>query len=177
MLKTLLKPSFWPIVALAIAAAMLATAHAFEHFLLLAPCPLCLRQREVYWAALILGAIGYGVIRLKPSPRLLITVNVLLALVFITSAVIAGYHAGVEWKFWPGPTACSGGLGDSLAGSAAGMDLDRAFATVSCSEAAWRLFGISMAGYNTLASLLFGALSILAAKRAFEDAELDSTID
>ena len=33
-------------------AAMLATAHAFQTFGHLAPCTLCLKQREVYWVVL-----------------------------------------------------------------------------------------------------------------------------
>ena len=41
----------WPVLAALASAAMLAAAHAFETFGGYAPCMLCLRQREVYWAA------------------------------------------------------------------------------------------------------------------------------
>jgi len=43
---------WWTVFAFVISAAMLAAAHAFERFGGLDPCNLCLKQREVYWAAL-----------------------------------------------------------------------------------------------------------------------------
>lgn len=138
---------------------MLAFAHAFEHFGRYLPCPLCLRQREVYWAAIVVAAAGLIALKLWASDRLIITLNILLCLVFITGAVIAGYHAGVEWKMWPGPADCSSGIGGGLPPSLSDMNLDKKFSTVSCSDAAWRMLGISMAGYNTLISLALAALS------------------
>ena len=50
----------WPLVAALVSAAMLAIAHAFERFGGLAPCTLCLRQREVYWVALAVGLVGFA---------------------------------------------------------------------------------------------------------------------
>ena len=49
---------WWPVVALIASAAMLATAHAFETFGKLYPCPLCLKQREVFWVAGAVALIG-----------------------------------------------------------------------------------------------------------------------
>ena len=166
MLNRFFLPKAWPIWAIIASILMLGAAHAFERFALLAPCPLCLRQREVYWAAILLAVIGLVLIRWIKGPRLVMTVNVLLGLVFVTGAVIAGYHAGVEWGLWPGPTACSGTGGEGLALDAASMNLNRGFATVSCSEAAWRMFGISMAGYNAVISLGLAIASGISARRA-----------
>jgi disulfide bond formation protein DsbB len=45
-----LKTWRWPALALAAAAFMLGAAHVFENVFNFAPCPLCLRQREIYWA-------------------------------------------------------------------------------------------------------------------------------
>ena len=159
MSKLFLSPRNWPVWAFLVSAGMLGAAHAFEHIGRYLPCQLCLRQREVFWAAIAVALIGFVVTRLKPSERLLMTVNAMIGLIFLTSVVVAGYHAGVEWKLWPGPADCAAGGNLDLPGSLAEIDFSRRFATVSCSEAAWRLFGISMAGYNALLSLGLAAVS------------------
>ena len=149
---------------------MLGAAHAFEHIGRYLPCQLCLRQREVFWAAIAVALIGLVVTRLRPSDRLLMTVNAMIGLVFLTGAIVAGYHAGVEWKFWPGPADCAAGGNLDLPGSLSEIDFNRRFATVSCSEAAWRLFGISMAGYNALISLGLAVVSAFFALKTVSSA-------
>ena len=163
-------PVTWPVWALICSAAMLAAAHAFERFGNFLPCPLCLRQREVYWAAISVAIVSLVVMRLWPAYRLTIAFNLILGLVFLTGAVIAGYHTGVEWGWWQGPADCSGAPGDALSGSLSQIDFDKRYATVSCSDAAWRMFGISMAGYNTLVSLALAGLSSLFAISALQSA-------
>ncbi len=61
--------------------------------------------------------------------------------------MIGVYHAGVEWHFWAGPSACTGSAFQIVG------KLDLNAHVVSCDHAAWRLFGISMAGYNAIISL------------------------
>jgi disulfide bond formation protein DsbB len=106
-LSPLLSGWRWPVFALAASALMLAAAHAFEQFGNLAPCPLCLRQREVYWALIAMTLTGLGIWRLVPKRRFLVALNVLIGLVFVTGVVVAAYHAGVEWQIFPPPTGCS----------------------------------------------------------------------
>jgi len=152
----------WRFAALVASAAMLASAHAFERFGGLEPCTLCLRQREVYWTAGVLAALSMFVVRLPGGPRWRAPSDVLLGLVFLAGAAIAVWHAGAEWRFWPGPQACAG------AGSVNAADLDallggaRARAP-ACDEAAWVFAGLSMAGWNALISAGLAALSFLAA--------------
>ncbi|HZZ67923.1 MAG TPA: disulfide bond formation protein B [Phenylobacterium sp.] len=165
-MSALLRPFLdrWRFVALVISGAMLATAHGFETFGGLAPCELCLKQRTVYWVAGAIAAAAMIVVRLPGGPRWREASCWLLALVFLASVGIAGYHAGVEWHFWPGPASCSGGgkvsmaaLNDLLQGKGVKMP--------NCDEPAWKLFGLSMAGWNTVASVVFVALSVAAAIR------------
>ena len=163
-------PRNWPVWAFLVSAGMLGAAHAFEHIGRYLPCQLCLRQREVFWAAIAVALIGLVVTRLRPSDRLLMTVNAMIGLVFLTGAIVAGYHAGVEWKFWPGPADCAAGGNLDLPGSLSEIDFNRRFATVSCSEAAWRLFGISMAGYNALISLGLAVVSAFFALKTVSSA-------
>jgi disulfide bond formation protein DsbB len=163
----MLKPFLdrWRLCALLASAAMLATAHAFETFGGYAPCTLCLRQREVYWAAAVIAAVGMVVVRLPGGPRWRQISDWILALVFLVGAGWAIYHAGAEWKLWPGPTTCSG-AGGSV--SAADLNAFLEGAKVrppACDEAAWVFAGLSMAGWNALASLGLAVLSVLAAIR------------
>lgn len=154
----------WRLCALIASAAMLAIAHAFETFGGYAPCTLCLRQREVYWAAGGLAAAFMVIVRMPGGPRWRAATCWLLALVFLYGAGLAAYHAGAEWKFWPGPATCSGAGGVD----AAAMDALLGGARIrppACDTAAWVFAGLSMAGWNVLASLGLTALSVAAALR------------
>src|SRR5471030_2665348 len=96
----------WPLFALAISAAMLAIAHAFQTFGHLAPCHLCLKEREVYWAAMAISAVAI-VAGLTPLKGLgTRTGCAVLVLAFGYSAYLAGFHAGAEWKWWAAPVTC-----------------------------------------------------------------------
>lgn len=151
----------WPAMALAAALAMLGTAHAFEQFALMLPCELCLRQREIYWAVAAMSLTAVILWRIRQNPRFMLAINVMLGLVFLTGAVIAAYHAGVEWKFWPAPSGCAAGAIDISAIDF--KDLDQRQATVSCTEAPWAMLGLSMAGWNTLVSFALALISFRAA--------------
>jgi disulfide bond formation protein DsbB len=142
---------------------MLAAAHAFETFGGYAPCHLCLYQRDVYWTALGAGILGFalGYMRLPWAGR---AANWLLALIFLAGTGIAAYHAGVEWKWWPGPTSCTGG-GSLNAGDLSAFLNGAKIRPPSCDEAAWRMVGISMAGYNAVISLALVVLSAIAARK------------
>src|SRR3984957_7692038 len=97
----------WPIFALVISAAMLAIAHGFQTFGHLAPCHLCLKEREVYWAAMAISAVAIvaGLTPLKGrGARIGCAV---LGLTCGYSACLAGFHAVAEWKWWPAPETCS----------------------------------------------------------------------
>lgn len=154
----------WPIFAAIAAIAMLASAHAFERFAHLPPCALCLRQREVYWGVLALAAAALAARLIVKSHPVARAFDVLLGLAFLTGFVVAVYHAGAEWKFWPGPQTCSGTPGGVLA---AGGDLlaalSRPTVVVPCDEAPWRMLGLSMAGWNALVSAGLAVLSFCAA--------------
>ncbi|MGH7027317.1 disulfide bond formation protein B [Brevundimonas sp.] len=165
----LLLTRWWTAFALAASLAMLAAAHAFERFGGMDPCNLCLKQREVYWAAVaIAGAATFWAVLSRASrgtPRI---ASFLLAAVFFTGAITAGFHAGGELKWWALPATC-------MAGNPADFSLEglNALAAgtaeikpiVGCDAVSWSLFGISMAGWNFFISLALAVFSLLAAKR------------
>lgn len=153
--------ALWPWGAIVVSALMLAAAHAFEHFGGLAPCQLCLRQREVYWGAIAIAGLGLLAARLAPTLFVPRATAALLAVAFLAGAGVAIYHAGAEYKFWPGPSTC----GAVSTGPISAADMASALdgpprPAVRCDEAAWTLFGVSMAGYNALISLALAGISL-----------------
>ena len=159
------------VAALAIAAtaaATLAGAWFFQLVLDIQPCPLCLEQRYAYYLALPLALlIAFAAARGAPRTLLLAGFAVLL-LAALANAWLGGYHAGVEWKFWPGPNDCSGPMVDL---GSAGTLLQRldTVKVIRCDEVQWRFLGLSLAGYNVLISLAMALMAIwgiVAANRA-----------
>lgn len=155
----------WRLCAVLVAAAMLATAHAFETFGGYAPCTLCLRQREVYWVVLGAGLAFMVLVRTPGGPRWRGLTCWVLALLFLVSCGVATYHAGAEWKFWPGPQACASGGGGVSAADLSAFLAGAKVRPPACDEAPWVFAGLSMAGWNALISLILAVLSVLAAVR------------
>ncbi len=152
--------SFCAALIAVIAALTLAGAWFFQLVLGLQPCPLCLEQRYAYYLAVPL-AIAVAVVAGRGGPRWLVYAGLLIvALAALGNAVLGGYHAGVEWQWWQGPTDCSGPV--TNLGSAGDL-LSRldTVKVVRCDEVQWRFLGLSMAGYNVLLSLLIAALALL----------------
>jgi disulfide bond formation protein DsbB len=142
-----------------IAAATLAGAWFFQLVLGIQPCPLCLEQRYAYYLAVPLGAlVAFGAVRGAPRPLLLTGLGI-LALAVLANAALGGYHAGVEWHFFQGPTDCTGPIGNL---GSAGNLLERldTVKVVRCDEVQWRFLGLSLAGYNVLISLLMAAIAL-----------------
>jgi disulfide bond formation protein DsbB len=142
----------------AVAAATLAGAWFFQLVLDIRPCPLCLEQRYAYYLALPLAlVVAFAAARGAPRPLLLAGFAVLL-LATLANAWLGGYHAGVEWKFWEGPTDCSGPVVDL---GSAGTLLQRldSVKVIRCDEVQWRFLGLSLAGYNVLISLAMAAVA------------------
>lgn len=167
-MANLLRPFLdrWRLCALLAAAAMLAIAHAFERFGGYAPCLLCLKQREVYWWAGGLSVAFMVIVRLPGGPRWRELTCWVLGLVFLVGMGIAIYHAGAEWKFWPGPQACAASRGGVTAADlTALLNNTTKIRPPSCETPAWVFAGLSMAGWNAVASLILVIGSVLAALR------------
>ena len=135
----------------------------------LVPCELCLEQRMAYyWGVPVLALI------LLLWNRLPLTVWYIAmaaaAGIFVWSAYMGGYHAGVEWGFWPGPTACTGTGGDLSFGDLSSGTIDK---VIPCDQVQWRdpVLKFSLAGYNALLSagivvMLLGAMLFQSRRKA-----------
>jgi disulfide bond formation protein DsbB len=147
---------------LAVAVLVILTALGFEYLAGYAPCPLCLQERYAYYVSI--PALFVALVLLSAQQRSAAAcVFLLVAVAFLVNAGLATYHAGAEWKFWPGPETCSA-AGATLSRNAGGLFKDLATVRViRCDEAAWRLLGLSFAGWNVVASVILALGSIAAA--------------
>ena len=149
-------------LALALGVVTIATAWGFQLIGGYAPCALCLEQRVPYYVGLPLIAAGLIAHRLGARLGVLRLALVLAAGVFAYGLALGVYQAGAEWAFWPGPTDCGGGVATT---TSAGNLLSQIQSTrlVSCTEASWRMFGLSFAGWNAVASAALVVLTLAGA--------------
>ncbi|HWA91492.1 MAG TPA: disulfide bond formation protein B [Rhizomicrobium sp.] len=140
-----------------IALALILGALGFQYIAHFPPCEMCHWQR---WPLIAAAVVGLGGGYMAKDSRLVALLAILLV---AASGAIGAYQAGVEWHWWAGPEACTGtrfvfhGLDDLNTPGA-----------VRCDVAAWRLLGISLAGWNALISLgsALTGLVLLLRKRA-----------
>lgn len=149
---TALTPRTALLVILAVAAATIGGAWLFELAGYL-PCELCLQQRWAYYAAIPLAAL------LMASPSAILRPGLwLLAALWLGSMAFGIYHAGVEWKWWAGPATCG------ATGGMTGVLPDLTKPVILCDEAALRILGLSLAGWNAVISLGLASLAAMGAR-------------
>lgn len=125
----------------------------------LSPCQMCIWQRWPHGVAIALALIA---VALGPG-RLGAAALGLAAAALIVGVGLGGFHAGVELKFWEGPSTCSGGM--ATGGSAAEILAQiMEGPAVRCDEPAWVFLGVSMAGWNAILSLALAAFAAWAAR-------------
>ena len=150
-------------LALLVPGALMAGALGSQYLGGLFPCEMCHWQRWPHYAAIALAVLGF-VVRQAAIARLAVA---LAALAILTSGAIGMFHAGVEYHWWPGITACtstlqgSGGTPDEVLARILNAPI------VRCDAPQWTLFGISLAGFNALFSAIGGgAILALLARRS-----------
>lgn len=140
----------------AMAFIVIATALASEIYGGLIPCALCLKQRVPYYLALPLLTIAFAY-----APKGHLAAHGLMrtvGVIFLFGAGLGIYHAGIEYGMWAGPATCGGGGGLANSTEALFKALE-SNSMVRCDAPAWTLFGISLAGYNSILSLIIAGLA------------------
>jgi disulfide bond formation protein DsbB len=99
---------------------------------------MCWWQRYAHFAALALAVLAL----LFRGNRVLVA---LAGVAIGISGLIGLFHAGVEYGWWKGFTACTA---SPLAGGGNPLDAIMNAPMVRCDVAQWSLFGISLAGFN-----------------------------
>ncbi|WP_160140527.1 disulfide bond formation protein B [Blastochloris tepida] len=134
-----------------VAVAAISAAFVFQYVVGLAPCSLCYTQRIPHYLAMPI-ALAAVVAGRRGAERWARGGALLLSLVMAGGAVIASYHAGVEWHWWSGPASCTGDLASPWSSTADLIAQLNAAPIVPCDEPAWVFLGLSMAGWNALLS-------------------------
>jgi disulfide bond formation protein DsbB len=135
----------------------------FQYVVGLAPCPLCLDQRNAYYVSVPLAALlwlgaGHGAQR-----KVLLIGFLVIAAAMLWNTGLSAYHAGIEWKWWPGPQDCTGPISNVSTAKDLLNQLNT-FSPVRCDEAAWRFLGLSLAGWDVLVSLGLAVVALWGAR-------------
>lgn len=155
-------PRLIPAAIVAICVGALGSALASEHWGGLDPCVLCIYQRFAYVGAMMFGLVG---LVLAPQGKALKALTLLAGLAFLIGAGIAMFHVGVEQHWWRGTEACHAPVIDFNAPIADMREQLLAAKPATCDTIPWSFAGISIAGFNVIASLLLAAGCVWAARR------------
>ena len=133
-------------ISFLISSLMLISAFYLEYFHGALPCDLCITQRWFHGAI-----IAYSLIIILILNKNLISKKILIigaAILWLSSSLAGLYHFGIEMNFWTGPDGCSSNIDfskDTLT-----YLLNKS--PIKCDEVMFEIFGLSLAGWNALAS-------------------------
>ena len=142
-------------ISFLISSFMLISAFYLEYFHGALPCDLCITQRWFHGAI-----IAYSFIIILIVKKILISKKLLVlggAILWLSSSAAGLYHFGIEMNFWTGPDGCSSNIDfskDTLT-----YLLNKS--PIKCDEVLFEIFGLSLAGWNALASLFIFLLTII----------------
>ena len=157
---------FWIMLSAAGSAGLLGGAYVFQA-LGYPPCAMCLWQRWPHFAAIIIGVIAW-----KIGGRGLPALGAIAA---ATTALIGGFHTGVERDWWDGPQSCTGGGAlDGLSG--ADLLVIAGPRVVQCDQVSWELFSLSMASWNMVFSLMLVAGWVMALRASGGSTKASSSL-
>ena len=140
-------------ISFIISSLMLLTAFYLEYFRGALPCDLCITQRWFHGAI-----IAYSFIIILIIKKTLISKNLLIlggTILWLSSTLAGLYHFGIEMNFWTGPDGCSSNIDfskDTLT-----YLLNKSL--IKCDEVMFEIFGLSLAGWNAVASFLIFLLA------------------
>ena len=123
-----------------------------EYILQYKPCKLCLYQRIPYIIAIFVSFAGYNYYK---NDKILF----LIILIFTLSLIVSGYHYGIENNFFEEFSGC-------ITNNLEIIDKKKLLKTLndnipsSCKDVNFELFGISLAGINSILSLLIVIYSL-----------------
>ncbi len=139
--------------------ALLGGALAFQYLGGLAPCEMCIWQRWPHGVAIAAGVLALGGARGRFLP-------LAGGLAALTTAGIGLYHTGVERGWWEGPDSCTGGGDLNTLSTDQLMSRIMDAPVVLCDVVPWELFGLSMASYNAILSLILAGFWTVAWKKS-----------
>ena len=130
----------------------LISALYIEYILQYEPCKLCIYQRLPYITAVFVSFIGFFYFR--NDNILIITI-----IIFTISAIISGYHFGIENNLIEEISSCTNNSPDISNKSKLLETLNKSM-PVDCKDATFKILGVSLAAINTILSILIVIFSI-----------------
>ncbi len=123
-----------------------------EYILQYKACKLCLYQRIPYLIAIFISFIGFNYYK---NDKILL----LIILIFVLSFLISGYHYGIEKNIFVEFSGCATSNLDITDKKTLLKTLSDNIPN-SCKDVNFKLFGISLAGINSVLSLLIVIYSL-----------------
>ena len=139
------------IVILTIISFTIISALIVQYWLGHEPCRLCLYERIPYFLSILLIT---KIFFIKKYERITLLI---LFLVFMSSAVLAFYHFGIEQGFFSESLACTtGDLSKTLSKEELLQQLKQN--SIGCKNVSFRILGLSLAAINTIFSLVLSVI-------------------
>ena len=139
------------IVILAIISFTIISALIIQYWLGHEPCKLCLYERIPYFLSILLII---KILFIKKYEKIILLI---LFLVFMSSAVLAFYHLGIERGFFSESLACTtGDLSKTLSKEELLQQLKQN--SIGCKNVSFRMLGLSLAAINTIFSLVLSVI-------------------
>ena len=123
-----------------------------EYILQYQPCKLCIYQRLPYLAAIFVSLIGFNFFN---NDKIII----IIIMIFTISAIISGYHYGIENNLIQEISSCTNNSLNTLNKSKLLESLNKNM-PVDCKDATFKILGVSLAAINTILSILIVIISI-----------------
>jgi len=117
------------------------------------PCKLCLYERIPYFLSILLLV---KILFIKRYEKITLLI---LSVIFISSAILAFYHFGIEQGFFSESTACAT---DDLSKVLTKEEILEQIKqnSISCKKVSFRILGLSLAAINTIFSVFLGVIFI-----------------
>jgi len=133
------------------------------------PCNLCIFQRIPYYVIIALSILAI-LLRSKQTSLMLLLGFCIIA--FVAEIGIAGFHVGVEQKWWTGTESCGGG---DVASSIEALRAQIMGAPISrCDDPSFYFLGITMAAWNFIYSIGLLIFTIYSLKRVIKNRKASS---
>ena len=146
---------YWFYIVSFLSVVALSSAFIAEFYFNLAPCEMCLKQRESYYI-IILGFILVIVLKWQQK----IWFYFVVQLISIYGLFYSIWHVGIENKILSGPKGCSSGL--NIADNTLNLkEQILSKPVINCEDVAWSILGFSAATINSFLLILIFALNAI----------------
>ena len=128
------------------------SAYFIQYVLKHQPCNLCLIERMPYIASIVIISICLFFKRFEKISL------IVLSFIFLSAALIAFYHFGIEQGFIDESLVCDlNSVSNDLSKEALLNQLKKI--PISCKDVTFKIFGLSLATFNIFISLILGVIT------------------